>query len=216
MPAVGAVLHTINFRLPREQTPLHHQSRRGPADLPGQVAWAALSPTCSASCPSVEKYILMDDRGPEPAGHCRSRRSTTKSCWRTQSEHAEFPELDENMAAGLCYTSGTTGEPKGVLYSHRSTFLHAMAGCMVDGGRDGRAGGHAARPCRCSTSTPGGCPIPARWRGPSRSCRARCMIGQPIAELIEGERVTCAAGVPTIWNLLYQHLKEKGRTTCRA
>ena len=75
----------------------------------------------------------MDDRCPEPPALPQPA-IDYEELMAAASERAEFPALDENMAAGLCYTSATTGDPKGVLYSHRSTFLHAMAGCMVDGG----------------------------------------------------------------------------------
>ena len=121
--------------------------------------------------PSVEKYILIDESGAEPPALPQPALDY-EELLAEASERAEFPALDEKMAAGLCYTSGTTGEPKGVLYSHRSTFLHAMAGCalMVAAWAKRRS---FSRSCRCFTSTPGDCLTRAPWRGPNRFCRAR-------------------------------------------
>jgi fatty-acyl-CoA synthase len=124
------------------------------------------------------------------------------------SDRAAFPTLDENMAAGMCYTSATTGDPKGVLYSHRSTFLHAMAGCMVDGG--GVAEKEVLLPAVPMFHVNAwGMPYSCTMAGAKQVFPGSGVIGQPLAELLEAERVTCAAGVPTIWTLLYQHLKEK-------
>ncbi len=135
VPAVGAVLHTINFRLAREQLLYiinHAQDKLIFLDksLGGILA------DLGRELPSVEKYILMDEKGAEPPALPQPALDY-ELLLAAASEQTEFPALDENMAAGLCYTSGTTGEPKGVLYSHRSTFLHALAGCAVDGGGDG-------------------------------------------------------------------------------
>jgi acyl-CoA synthetase (AMP-forming)/AMP-acid ligase II len=122
------------------------------------------------------------------------------------SDQVEFPPLDEKMAAGLCYTSGTTGEPKGVLYSHRSTFLHALAGCAVDGGGMGEKEVVLSVVPMFHVNA-WGLPYSCTMAGAKQVLPGPQMIGQPIAELIESERVTSAAGVPTIWNLLYQFLR---------
>ena len=112
------------------------------------------------------------------------------------------------MAAGLCYTSGTTGEPKGVLYSHRSTFLHALAGCAVDGGAMGEKEVVLSVVPMFHVNA-WGLPYSCTMAGAKQVLPGPMMIGKPIAELIESERVTSAAGVPTIWALLYQYLKEE-------
>jgi fatty-acyl-CoA synthase len=210
VPAVGAVLHTINFRLARDQVLYiinHAQDRIVFLDrsLGGILA------DLSRELPSVEKYILMDEGGTEPPALPQPSLDY-EALLAEVSAHAESPELDENMAAGLCYTSGTTGEPKGVLYSHRSTFLHAMAGCAVDGG------GMSEKEVVLSVVpmfhvNAWGLPYSCTMAGAKQVLPGPMMIGKPIAELIESERVTSAAGVPTIWALLYQYLKdEKGRT----
>jgi fatty-acyl-CoA synthase len=205
-PAVGAVLHTINIRLPREQIIyiINHAEDR------------LIFLDKSVACPIAEMqrdlsaglgYVVMDDLGPQPAS-IPTPSHDYEELLANEADHAVFPELDEKAAAGLCYTSGTTGEPKGVLYSHRSTVLHAMAACMVD------AAAMSEREVMLLTVpmfhvNAWGMPYSCTIAGAKQVLPGPYMIGQPVAELIEGERVTSAAGVPTIYNLLYQHLMEK-------
>jgi fatty-acyl-CoA synthase len=206
VPAVGAVLHTINIRLPREQLIyiINHAEDR--------LIFLDKSVACPIAemqrdLPSGLGYIVMDDLGPQPAS-IPAPAHDYEELLAKETDHAVFPELDEKAAAGLCYTSGTTGEPKGVLYSHRSTVLHAMAACMVD------AAAMTEREVMLLTVpmfhvNAWGMPYSCTIAGAKQVLPGPYMIGQPVAELIEGERVTSAAGVPTIYNLLYQHLKEK-------
>ena len=206
VPAVGAVLHTINIRLPREQVVYiinHAEDRLIFLDksVAGPIA------EMQRDLPASLGYVLMDDRGTEPAA-VPTPSHDYEALLANEAEQAEFAELDEKAAAGLCYTSGTTGEPKGVLYSHRSTVLHAMAACMVD------AAAMTEREVMLLTVpmfhvNAWGMPYSCTIAGAKQVLPGPYMIGQPVAELIESERVTSAAGVPTIWNLLYQHLKEK-------
>jgi fatty-acyl-CoA synthase len=206
VPAVGAVLHTINIRLPRDQVVyiINHAEDR--------VIFIDKSVACPIAemqrdLPTRLTCVLMDDRGPEPAAIPTSSHDY-EELLSNEEENARFPDLDEKAAAGLCYTSGTTGEPKGVLYSHRSTVLHAMAACMVD------AAAMTEREVMLLTVpmfhvNAWGMPYSCTIAGAKQILPGPFMIGQPVAELIESERVTSAAGVPTIYNLLYQHLKEK-------
>jgi fatty-acyl-CoA synthase len=206
VPSIGAVLHTINFRLSREQL-LYIINHARDRVIFVDRSVAALVASLQTDLPGVERYVLMDDRCPPPPALPKPA-IDYEELLASASERADFPALDENMAAGMCYTSATTGDPKGVLYSHRSTFLHAMAGCMVDAGA-------------CSekeVSLPAvpmfhvnawGMPYSCTMTGAKQVFPGSGLIGQPLAELMEAERVTCAAGVPTIWTLLYHHLKEK-------
>jgi fatty-acyl-CoA synthase len=206
IPSLGAILHTINIRLPREQLIYiinHAEDRVIFVDKPLAGALAEMQ----RELPTVRNYVLMDDLGPAP-GAVPDSALDYEQLLADVSEHARFPDLEENTAAGLCYTSGTTGEPKGVLYSHRSTYLHAMAACMVD------AAAMSEREVMLLTVpmfhvNAWGMPYSCTIAGAKQVLPGPQMIGQPIAELIERERVTCAAGVPTIYTLLYQHLKEK-------
>jgi fatty-acyl-CoA synthase len=206
VPSMGAVLHTINFRLSREQLRYiinHAGDRVIFADRSVAGVLAGLSP----ELPAVETYVIMDDRGAQPDALPQPAEDY-EELLAAASERAGFPALDENLAAGLCYTSATTGDPKGVLYSHRSTYLHTMAGCMVDGGALGER--EVALPAVPMFHVNAwGLPYSAAMCGAKLVLPGIGVIGQPLAELLEGERVTCASGVPTIWTLLYQHLKEK-------
>jgi fatty-acyl-CoA synthase len=210
VPAMGAVLHTINFRLAREQVLYiinHAQDRLVFLDR----SLAGILADLERELPSVEKFILMDEGGAEPPALPQPALDY-EELLADVSEHAKFPELDENMAAGLCYTSGTTGEPKGVLYSHRSTFLHALAGCAVDGGGMGEKEVVLSVVPMFHVNA-WGLPYSCTMAGAKQVLPGPMMIGKPIAELIESERVTSTAGVPTIWALLYQYLKEEKSKT---
>ena len=207
VPSLGAVLHTINFRLSREQLIYiinHAQDRIIFVDHSVAMVLAPIQ----SELPNVEHYVLMDDRPQKTPAAVPGPSSDYEELMTAASDVAVFPELDEKMAAGLCYTSATTGDPKGVLYSHRSTFLHAMAGCMAEGGGT----------CERDVTLPAvpmfhvnawGMPYSSTMAGAKLVLPGSGLIGQPLAELLESEGVTSAAGVPTIWTLLYQHLKEK-------
>ncbi len=206
VPSIGAVLHTINFRLSREQLRYiinHAEDRVIFVDRSVAALMAAMQP----ELPRVERYVLMDDRCPPPPA-LPTPWVDYEELLASASDRAEFPALEENMAAGMCYTSATTGDPKGVLYSHRSTFLHAMAGCLVDAGAMSEK--EVALPAVPMFHVNAwGMPYSCTMTGAKQVFPGSGLIGQPLAELLEAERVTCAAGVPTIWTLLYQHLKEK-------
>jgi fatty-acyl-CoA synthase len=206
VPCLGAVLHTINFRLSRDQLRYiinHADDRVIFVDRSIAATLAELQP----DLPGVENFVLMDDRGSQPAVLPQPALDY-EELLADASERAAIPSVDENTAAGMCYTSATTGDPKGVLYSHRSTFLHAMAGCMIDGG--GMCEKEAALPAVPMFHVNAwGMPYSCTMTGAKQVFPGAQVIGQPLAELLEAERVTCASGVPTIWTLLYQHLKEK-------
>ncbi len=206
VPSMGAVLHTINFRLAREQLKyiINHAEDRV---LFVDRSVAPLAAAMREDIPGVEQFIVMDDRCAGPSA-LPAPAIDYEDLLAGASERAEFPRLEENMAAGMCYTSATTGEPKGVVYSHRSTYLHAMAGCLADAGAlNEREIALPAVPMFHVNAW--GMPYSCAMTGAAQVFPGSGLIGQPLAELLESQRVTCAAGVPTIWTLLYQHLKEK-------
>src|ERR1700674_5963199 len=127
---IGAVCHTVNPRLFQDQIRyiLNHAADRVLFLDPGFLPLAEeLAPHLS----KVEHYVVMTEAAKMPRSKLRNARCY-EDLLAAESEDYEWPEFDENAASSLCYTSGTTGRPKGVLYSHRSTVLHAMAASMRD------------------------------------------------------------------------------------
>lgn len=205
VPCLGAVLHTLNIRLPAEQIRYligHAEDRLIFLDssLTHRLAEAG------TAFPTVEKFVVMDD-GTEIAASPLAGALDYETLLSDASEAADFPEFDENTAAGLCYTSGTTGDPKGVLYSHRSFFLHAMGICMADSfAISERETVLPVVPMFHANSW--GVPYAATLTGAKLVFPGPHLLGGPLAQLMEREKVTFSPGVPTIWNLLYQHLKQ--------
>src|SRR6516164_4825310 len=196
VPSLGAVLHTINFRLSHEQLRYiinHAQDRLIFVDRSVAGTLAALEP----DLPAVEKYVLMDDRGPDPAALPRPA-VDYEELLTDASDRAEFPPLHEEMAAGMCYTSATTGDPKGALYSHRSTYLHAMAAGLSD------VMGLRERD-RMLPIVPmfhvnaWGFPFLAPLVGADLIMPMELLDPASVIDLCERERVTYSAGVPTVW-----------------
>jgi fatty-acyl-CoA synthase len=121
----------------------------------------------------------------------------------------EWPELDENRASSMCYTSGTTGHPKGVLYSHRSTVLHSMGAALPD------ALNLSSRDCILPVVpmfhvNAWGLPYVAPMVGAKVVFPGGALDGKSLYELFEAERVTCSAGVPTVWQGLLAHTEAHG------
>ena len=139
VPCIGAVLHTLNIRLFEEQLTYivnHAEDRVIFVDESLVPVLAKLAPTFE----TVAHYVVMggaevqDRRSRSCPTRCATRSCSTRpAAMAGGSEPFEYPELDERQAAALCYTSGTTGNPKGVLYSHRSISLHSSATLARDG-----------------------------------------------------------------------------------
>ena len=170
------------------------------------------SARCRASCrPSNAVIALTSDEALPPAA-ARPHAELTKPSSPRSPATFDWPELDERTASGLCYTSGTTGNPKGVLYSHRSTVLHAYAGCMPDVlGLSGRDSVLAVVPMFHANAW--GLPYNAPMTGATSRVRRgrRWRIPRRLTDLIESEGVTMAAGVPTVWTGLLAYLEQTGR-----
>ena len=210
-PCTGRVLHTLNIRLFPEQLTYivnHAEDEVIFVDRSLIGLLAPLLPTFT----TVKHLVIMDDgKGDVPDDLAGITRHDYEALLST-AEPATFAEVNENTAASMCYTSGTTGNPKGVVYSHRSTFLHTMAAMMTEGlgvsERDSilpvvpmfhaNAWGlaHAAVAAGADLVMP----------GPDLSPKA-------VADLVVNEKVTVAAGVPTIWMGVLPELK--GRDTSR-
>ncbi|MBI3394522.1 MAG: long-chain fatty acid--CoA ligase [Spirochaetia bacterium] len=207
VPALGAVLHTLNIRLFPEQLEYivnHAEDSLLFVDKSLIKPVAALAPKFK----TVQRYVIMDDKGPDPEVPLPNPLDYEDLLAGADATKPAFEPFDENSAAGLCYTSGTTGEPKGVLYSHRSIFLHAMGISMLDSlAVSGRDTILPVVPMFHVMSW--GIPFAACLTGAKLVLPGSQLVGKPLAEMIEKYKVTLAAGVPTIWNVLYQHLKKE-------
>ena len=119
----------------------------------------------------------------------------------------DYPEIDDRAAAGLCYTSGTTGNPKGVLYSHRSNILHALGQCLADALGTSRAD-RVMPVVPMFHANAWGLPYASAMVGADLIMPSRFLQAEPLARLIEDERVTVAGAVPTIWMDLLRYADE--------
>ncbi len=195
LPSMGAVLHTLNIRLsPRElEYIVNHAHDRVilvDADL------LPLLEKLRGKMPSVELIVV----GGEAQGWSSAFENAVDWDELIASEpiHYDWPVLDENAPMGLCYTSGTTGNPKGVMYTHRSTYLHTMAQSMTD------AMGLSATDAVCGIvpmfhAMGWGLPFSATMLGAKQVMPHRFMDTKALLDLMAAEEVTISAGVPTIW-----------------
>ena len=201
VPSMGAVLHTLNIRLFPEQLAYVDQPRRGQGRHRRRLARPAARPGSATSARPSRRHRGRARATPRSS----ARRCPTRTSSAAEETGYDWPELDERQAAAMCYTSGTTGNPKGVVYSHRSTWLHSFAGTSANAVGRQRAGprprhrahvprqrlGHALhglhgrhRP----DPAPSASSRPSRWPGSSPSSGPRCRCG-----------------VPTIWNDLLRY-----------
>jgi fatty-acyl-CoA synthase len=206
---MGAVLHTINPRLFPEQVEfiINHAEDRllfvDPTLLP-------LYAQLAGKLPTVRQTIVMTSDSALPAD-IAAKLESYEAFIAGQPDSYDWPVLDERAAAALCYTSGTTGNPKGVLFSHRSTLLHAYAGCLPDVlNLSRRESVLAVVPMFHANAwgLPYACAITGAklvFPGPK--------MGDPatLTALIEEESVTHAAGVPTVWTGLLNYLEQTGK-----
>ena len=204
---IGAVCHTINPRLPIDQMRfiLDHAADRL---VFFDTTFAELIAGLKSVVPGVEKYIALCDSAHRPADPRLSDVLVYEDLIAPQAEEFSWPEFDENTAASLCYTSGTTGMPKGVLYSHRALVLHSYG--MISGSRVGVE--DVALPVVPMFHVNAwGMPYAAPLVGAAQVYAGRAMDGQSLFELMDGEGVTCSQGVPTIWMGLLAHMRAVGR-----
>jgi fatty-acyl-CoA synthase len=194
VPCVGAVLHTLNIRLFAEQlTYIVNHAEDGVIFVDDSVVpiLQELAPTFEG----VRNYVVMGD------GDCGSLPGALR--YEELLEQAgpgsfDYPELDERQAAALCYTSGTTGNPKGVLYSHRSISLHSTASLMTDAlGLSTRDRALVVVPMFHANAW--GIPHAAALAGADLIMPDRFLQAEPLAKLIEAERPTIMGCVPTIF-----------------
>ena len=204
---MGAVLHTINPRLFAEQIEFianHAQDQYLFFDL----SFAALIEQLAPRLTTVKAFVALAERSQMP-------RIVVPNllCYEDligdEPETFAWPCLDERVAASLCYTSGTTGNPKGVLYSHRSTLLHSMATCTSDGFNLSSAD-TALLVVPMFHVNAWGMPYSAAMCGARLVLPGADLDGASLYDLMQRERVTLALGVPTVWMSLQQHVQNAG------
>ena len=205
----GFVCHTINPRLFPEQLVfiINHAEDRW---IMTDVMFMPLLEALGDKIPNVEGIIVMTDEA-----HMPETSLPNVVCYETllaaESSDYVWPEFDERTAAALCYTSGTTGDPKGVLYDHRSTLLHAYAGIAPD------VMNLSSRDCVLPV-------VPlfhvSSWGTPYSMAMSGCKIvypgpkmgdGEALYELMDSENATASLGVPTVWMALLQYCRQAGK-----
>lgn len=206
----GLVCHTINPRLFREQIAY---IVRNAADqvLFFDLTFLPLVEQLADELKDMKAIVVMTDEAHMP----KSSTLPGLICYETLIADApdsfDWPELDENTASSLCYTSGTTGDPKGVLYSHRSSVLHAMAVCMPDAFCLSAADVIAPIVPMFHVNA-WGIPFAGAIVGAKLVLPGAHLDGASLFALFEGEKVTCTAGVPTVWMGLLDWMDTHGRS----
>ena len=200
-----AVCHTLNPRLFPEQIAwivADAEDRFVFFDLTFLKLVEALAP----KLPGVRGWIAMADRAHMPESAVKLL--CYEELLAAEDDGYEWPACDEYHASSLCYTSGTTGNPKGALYTHRSTLLHAMALCFPD--VFGLSAKEVVLPVVPMFHVNAwGVPYAAPMAGTKLVFPGPCLDGASLHELFEGEKVTMSAGVPTVWLALLQYLESK-------
>ncbi|MEP6964951.1 MAG: 3-(methylthio)propionyl-CoA ligase, partial [Polaromonas sp.] len=204
----GRVLHTINPRLHPEQIAWianHAEDQVLCFDL----SFLPLVQAVHDKCTTIKHYIALCDADKLPADSGIPGLRSYESWIAGQSGDYAWPEFDENTASSMCYTSGTTGHPKAALYSHRSSTLHAYAAALPD------VMGISARDAILPVVpmfhvNAWGIPYSAALTGAKLVFPGPALDGKSVYELIEAEKVTYAAGVPTVWQMLLTHMKPEG------
>jgi acyl-CoA synthetase (AMP-forming)/AMP-acid ligase II len=202
---LGAVVHTINPRLHPEQIAwiINHAGDRIVAI---DLTFLPIVKAIAAHCPKVERWLVMIDPERQPVEAAIAGLDNYERFLAGGSGDFVWPSFDENTAVALCYTSGTTGNPKGALYSNRSAVLHAYAQCLPD------AMAASARDAILPVVpmfhvNAWGIPYAAPLVGAKLVFPGPQLDGKSLYDLFEAEKVTFAAGVPTVWQGLLAHLQ---------
>lgn len=192
VPCLGAILHTLNLRLHASELAYIANHAKDKVVIVDRSLLSTLN-AFLPQVPSIEHVIVVSDDGPSPSGALDYERLI-----RDEPESFPWPSLDERAGSILCYTSGTTGQPKGVLYSHRSTVLHSMMLCMTD--TKGLSERDAVLPVvPMFHANAWGLVHAALGVGSKLVFPGPDLSPPSILDLMVREKVTLAGGVPTVW-----------------
>lgn len=193
VPSMGAVLHTLNLRLhPSDLSYIANHA--GDSVIFVDRSLLPLLEQFKDQVKSLKHVVVLPDDGPTPDGYL-----DYEDLIADQSTDFEYPDIPENAGAAMCYTSGTTGHPKGVVYSHRSSVLHSFAVCLPDNmGIHERDRILPVVPMFHANAW--GLPYAAILVGASLVFPGSNLQPETLLDLIAAEKVTMAGGVPTIWN----------------
>jgi fatty-acyl-CoA synthase len=201
---IGAIYHTVNPRLFPEQI-AQIVNHAGDRVMMTDLTFVPILEQLAGKLPTIERYIVLTDSAHMPATNLKNAVAFEEWLAEADDDFA-WKEFDENTAAGMCYTSGTTGGPKGVVYSHRSNVLHSLISATPD------AMGISSRDVVMPVvpmfhANCWGLALTAPMVGASLVMPGAKMDGESIHELLDDHRVTCTAAVPTVWLMLLQHLE---------
>src|SRR5690625_4911875 len=205
-PAMGAVLHTINIRLAKEHISyiVNHAEDKV---LLIDVDLLPLIEQVKDELKTVKAFIVMSDESTVPESILSPLYSYEQLVSEGDETFAFSTNIDENDPAGMCYTSATTGLPKGVVYSHRGIVLHSMAAGLTD--TLGISESDSVLPVvPMFHANAWGLPFAATWFGAAQVFPGPAMTPQIIADMLEEHNVTITAGVPTVWLGLMQILEQ--------
>jgi fatty-acyl-CoA synthase len=204
---IGAIYHTVNPRLFPEQIAWiinHAEDRVMMTDL----TFVPLLEKLADKLPTIERYVILTDAAHMPKTTLRNAIPYEEWIGEVDGDFA-WADFDENTAAGMCYTSGTTGHPKGVVYSHRSNVLHSLMASAPD--MLGLAARDSVLPVVPLFHANGwSLALTAPMAGAAMIMPGPKLDGASIYELLTEHRVTCTAAVPTVWLMLLQHLEATG------
>ncbi|MDC0873240.1 long-chain fatty acid--CoA ligase [Gammaproteobacteria bacterium] len=203
---MGAICHTLNFRLHPEQA-VYIINHADDKIIFCEVPFIPIMEGLNDQLPCVEKYIILCDEADMPETGLKNAISYEEYISNGDEDYV-WPALDDDAACGLCYTSGTTGNPKGVLYSHKSNILHAQASLV----------GMPIGPDEAILMVvplfhvlAWGIPYYGPMHGSKLVMPGMQMEGEPLYDLIDKEKVTLAFGVPTIWMGLLAYCRDNNK-----
>jgi fatty-acyl-CoA synthase len=206
IPSMGAVLHTLNIRLFPEQISYVANEAEDAVVLVDASLTKLLAPVLP-TLETVHTVILVGDGDAGPLEESGKTVLRYADAIGAESTEFDWPRIDETSAAAMCYTSGTTGNPKGVVYSHRSSFLHSMAACTTNG--IGVGSSDVVLPVvPMFHANAWGLPYAALMAGADIVLPDCHLDARSLIDMIEKLRPTIAGAVPTIWNDLRHRLEE--------